>query len=716
MKIIQQTISKIICIISIIYCITYITLLLLSIQEREGYLENIKLNIEETLLYNNIIYKVERIEKKDENIFYILNKEYKEDDIIEYIHNNIEPKIYTFKIGYYNKFFRNNDIYDVYIDSDNILQNNKEILSIKMNNRGSPFGSLVSKSKLKESEKIGNILYTLRIKLSFSTISIISMLLFFIIILLLNINNISNNKIYYLLIFIILIFSISVRLYWVNKKEYLYVDELYSLLAANNTTLEYENYYKKFDNTKGEEVFKNTLFNDKSKKDLINDIKSLYYDSKDPYISNLYYTLLRIMFVNKSTYNINEIALRNTILNCIFFIFTFVFLLKILNIIFEDKRFIILFSLLILSLNPQSITFSIFIRPYQMQEAFFVSILYIVINTIIYNNYSIKNFIINTIITGLGYLTLSSSLVYILVISFLLLLYFTIQKLIKRENFYFANINIKTLIYFALSFNLALLLSNVIYLNFYKIIFMQNQRSSRTIKGIGSLFNYINKYSFDDLLPFIIGVIIAIIIFSIDKKYNLIRNIQKEKLQILIFIITIGTIFSIISHILAPYDLPRYSANGYMLILFIIPMIISIFNNKYIQYILLIFISSIYIYNITNYKRISYLIFDYDNRAILQKNIHVYSYKDFIKEWGIAQELRTNLIYTHSETIHELQNKINKYNSSNFYLIVNRNDTNILTNNVFNKYEKYTIRDKVFYTDKAIYELKEINCNISDTI
>ena len=256
MKIIQQTISKIICIISIIYCITYITLLLLSIQEREGYLENIKLNIEETLLYNNIIYKVERIEKKDENIFYILNKEYKEDDIIEYIHNNIEPKIYTFKIGYYNKFFRNNDIYDVYIDSDNILQNNKEILSIKMNNRGSPFGSLVSKSKLKESEKIGNILYTLRIKLSFSTISIISMLLFFIIILLLNINNISNNKIYYLLIFIILIFSISVRLYWVNKKEYLYVDELYSLLAANNTTLEYENYYKKFDNTKGEEVFK----------------------------------------------------------------------------------------------------------------------------------------------------------------------------------------------------------------------------------------------------------------------------------------------------------------------------------------------------------------------------------------------------------------------------------------------------------------------------
>ncbi len=716
MKIIQQTISKIICIISIIYCITYITLLLLSIQEREGYLENIKLNIEETLLYNNIIYKVERIEEKDENIFYILNKEYKEDDIIEYIHNNIEPKIYTFKIGYYNKFFRNNDIYDVYIDSDNILQNNKEILSIKMNNRGSPFGSLVSKSKLKESEKIRNILYTLRIKLSFSTISIISMLLFFIIILLLNINNISNNKIYYLLIFIILIFSISVRLYWVNKKEYLYVDELYSLLAANNTTLEYENYYKKFDNTKGEEVFKNTLFNDKSKKDLINDIKSLYYDSKDPYISNLYYTLLRIMFVNKSTYNINEIALRNTILNCIFFIFTFVFLLKILNIIFEDKRFIILFSLLILSLNPQSITFSIFIRPYQMQEAFFVSILYIVINTIIYNNYSIKNFIITTIITGLGYLTLSSSLVYILVISFLLLLYFTIQKLIKRENFYFANINIKTLIYFALSFNLALLLSNVIYLNFYKIIFMQNQRSSRTIKGIGSLFNYINKYSFDDLLPFIIGVIIAIIIFSIDKKYNLIRNIQKEKLQILIFIITIGTIFSIISHILAPYDLPRYSANGYMLILFIIPMIISIFNNKYIQYILLIFISSIYIYNITNYKRISYLIFDYDNRVILQKNIHVYSYKDFIKEWGIAQELRTNLIYTHSETIHELQNKINKYNSSNFYLIVNRNDTNILTNNVFNKYEKYTIRDKVFYTDKAIYELKEINCNISDTI
>lgn len=71
---------------------------------------------------------------------------------------------YSFRIKYYTKIFRNSDIYKVYFDTNEIIQNNNFIKNIKIDKQGSPFGTLVSSKQLVYDEKIDNINYFLRIK------------------------------------------------------------------------------------------------------------------------------------------------------------------------------------------------------------------------------------------------------------------------------------------------------------------------------------------------------------------------------------------------------------------------------------------------------------------------------------------------------------------------------------------------------------------------
>ena len=83
--------------------------------------------------------------------------------------------IYSFKINYYDKVFRNSDIYGVYLDTNSLPDYIKEI---KMNDEfGTPFGTLVSTKKLEE-YKIDNIKYTLKIKISIFLIFILLIFLF----------------------------------------------------------------------------------------------------------------------------------------------------------------------------------------------------------------------------------------------------------------------------------------------------------------------------------------------------------------------------------------------------------------------------------------------------------------------------------------------------------------------------------------------------------
>lgn len=132
-----------------ILTIAVIILSILGNQIRIGYLNEVLLNINETLQLNNLELITSDFENENELKNYLLNNE------------NISNYSYSFKMGYYDKIFKHSDIYDVYPDFSNLP---KFIKEIKMRSIGNPFGNFIS-DKLIE-EKI-DIKYTLKMKPNF---------------------------------------------------------------------------------------------------------------------------------------------------------------------------------------------------------------------------------------------------------------------------------------------------------------------------------------------------------------------------------------------------------------------------------------------------------------------------------------------------------------------------------------------------------------------
>ena len=131
----------------------------------------------------------------------------------------------------------------------------------------------------------------------------------------------------------------------------------------------------------------------------------------------------------------------------------------------------------------------------------------------------------------------------------------------------------------------------------------------------------------------------------------------------------------------SPFKLERYSATSYILILFFIPLILSLIYNLKFRIILFTLISVIYIFNITTPKRFVYFEVIDKNKYVLTNNYNVYCYKVFFNHCGYVYEyLNTNLYYTYFNN----SNELNSIKDNKFYLMINDIDMgktkNILTN------------------------------------
>ena len=658
----------------IITIITLIILQILGSKNRVGYLTDFSLVVDKTMKLKNS--------------------------------ENITNYVYHFRIRYYDKVFRNNDIYGVYPDLSNLPD---YMENAEMEEGGSPYGNFISDKKIIEEDKVDNINYTLKIKKN--AIDIIVFLYSLILIIYLIKYSIINNKIHftkidyqnkfynlinkkyilYSFLFLILLFSLFIRIYWASKQEGMYWDEYHSLSFANYGTFANEDKINNYKNVKGFDILKDLTFDNSSIEDCINDIKRLYKDTNDPFISNLYYTFLRLAFIGREAVDIKNIIITGTILNCIFSIISFIFLFKILKLIFENKNEFIIFPLLIFSLSPISISFSMFLRAYQMQETFFIVITYFVLNTIYYNKYSILNLILTSIIAGIGYLTLYSSLLFILILSAMLFFNYclNIDKLEFLKNKY-AILNpllkiksYKIIIYYALAFISALFVSRILYNSFFASLFNANNRAfnanNRAYSSLtfsGRLFNYINDLAFDGLLIILLALFVFILISKIIKKKDLNIIAEKSKFKLLIFIILLGLIFAILGDFTSPFKLEKYSASSYIFILFFIPLIICFITNLKIRIILLSLISIIYIFNITNSKRfVCFEVVDKD-KYVLTNNYNVYAYKVFFNHGYAYEYVNTNLYYTYLND----SNELNSIKENNFYLMIDYKDIDKIKN------------------------------------
>ena len=193
----------------IITIIALIVLQILGSKKRIGYLTDFNLEIDRTLELNNL---------NDIRKDFTVDGKLDEESIKNYLltNENITNYVHHFRIRYYDKVFRNNDIYGVYPDLSNLPD---YMENAEMEEGGSPYGNFIT-DKLINEEKIDNINYSLGIKKS-TIISLISLLfiIIFIYLLMKYINKYyynDRNQLIALPIFLILLMLIN-RYYMFNS-------------------------------------------------------------------------------------------------------------------------------------------------------------------------------------------------------------------------------------------------------------------------------------------------------------------------------------------------------------------------------------------------------------------------------------------------------------------------------------------------------------------
>ena len=151
----------------IIISVALIILQILGSKNRIGYLTDFNLNIERMLN----LYDLENIVED-----FTIAGELDEENIKNYLitNENVTNYIYQFRIRYYDKIFRNSDIYEVYVDLSGLPD---YMENAEMEEGGSPYGNFISDKKEIE-KKIDNINYILKVKNNL--ISIICIILIFI--------------------------------------------------------------------------------------------------------------------------------------------------------------------------------------------------------------------------------------------------------------------------------------------------------------------------------------------------------------------------------------------------------------------------------------------------------------------------------------------------------------------------------------------------------
>ena len=140
----------------IIISVALIILQILGSKNRVGYLTDFNLEIYKTLELNNL---------NDIRKDFTVDGKLDEENIKNYLltNENITNYIYHFRIRYYDKVFRNSDIYGVYPDLSNLPDYMK---NAEMEYKGSPYGNFISDRKTIEEDKIDNINYILKIKIN----------------------------------------------------------------------------------------------------------------------------------------------------------------------------------------------------------------------------------------------------------------------------------------------------------------------------------------------------------------------------------------------------------------------------------------------------------------------------------------------------------------------------------------------------------------------
>jgi hypothetical protein len=188
----------------------------------------------------------------------------------------------------------------------------------------------------------------------------------------------------FLVLLIIYLLTLGIRIYWLTQKNGFHEDEGLSVaLSCYNDYMWSINYEFNKEYT-GKEVKEISLCDNDSIKNVLGDIYRLWKDNRDSPHTNLYYSLFRLSLAGLKTGDIKLIILRGGILNLVSFTISFIFFFLLMKLFFNNSALLQFSAAACAFLSTATVSNTLFLRPYQIQETMFIVFCYCFFKTFSY--------------------------------------------------------------------------------------------------------------------------------------------------------------------------------------------------------------------------------------------------------------------------------------------------------------------------------------------
>lgn len=411
--------------------------------------------------------------------------------------------------------------------------------------------------------------------------------------------NIDKKKIITICTVILFIFACFIRIFYISQKVGIHIDEGYTHVISNFNEYQWE---KKFDTHKiytGKELKNLTFKNNTNIKEALQDVIKLRKNNdNDTCHCTLYNSIYLLWTQGKSPISPQTFIYKGCGLNLLFFILSFFVMYKILQKLFPNS-YVIIPGLALAYLNTGSISNTLFIRPYQLQELAFVVLTYIFIINFQKlkakeNIINLKNGIFISLSLAFAILTGYFSLLYIGILGSILLFVSFKNKQLKNLQFLIGCCICALIIVFAFYPG---------FLNGFTSMRAEEVTSKIETNPINFIFNFIFSlsvyiYIIKSYFIYTPLLILMVLAFYLKKE-------KFDKLQVLL--VSFSIIYSFIVMNLAPYKVLRYIVPIFPIISIFLPMFINGTKNIIKKILFILSILLIIIYAICPYSTVDYI-------------------------------------------------------------------------------------------------------------
>jgi hypothetical protein len=409
----------------------------------------------------------------------------------------------------------------------------------------------------------------------------------------------------FLVLLIIYLLTLGIRIYWLTQKNGFHVDEGLSVVLSCYNDYMWKINYKFNKKYTGKEVKEISLCDNDSIKNVLGDIYRLWKDNRDSPHTNLYYSLFRLSLAGLKTGDIELIILRGGILNLVSFTISFIFFFLLMKLFFDNSALLQFSAAACAFLSTATISNTLFLRPYQIQETIFIVFCY----------YFFKTFSLKKIFIHEEKLYVSVKLIFLLslVTAFTLLTGYYAVIFVGLFGLYVIIINFKTKNYAEIGCYVVILCLSLLFAQVFYTRYFNGFISVRALQTKQTLFTDIYKNIASSITPAVIllqkhfftyPVITACVLCLVLLVYSR-RKLLIQTPAVYVFIVSV--LYVIIVLFLAPYKTLRYIMPVFpFLITFPALMIYSIKSQR-LSIIAALLLCAAFSKDVLNQNKINYL-------------------------------------------------------------------------------------------------------------